>query len=110
YTLRLDGFVSVSAGACGGELVTSPVIFEGDQLSLNFATSAAGTVRVELQDVAGKPLENFSLADCEPLFGDTVDRSVAWKQSPKLAAVAGTPVRLRFRLEDADLYSFRFTS
>ena len=42
YTLRLDGFVSVSAPMSGGELVTRPLTFGGNRLHLNFATSAAG--------------------------------------------------------------------
>ena len=50
YTLRLDGFVSVNAPMSGGELITQPVTFTGNQLWLNFATSAAGSVQVELQD------------------------------------------------------------
>ncbi len=55
YTLRLDGFVSVHAPMNGGELVTKPITFTGSQLALNFASSAAGGVRVEIQDAAGKP-------------------------------------------------------
>lgn len=108
YTLRLDGFVSAHAPMAGGELVTRPVRFEGGKLALNFATSAAGAVRVELQDPAGKPLPGFALADCPPIFGDTVDRVVEWKGTPDLAKVAGRPVRMRFVLNDAHVYAFQF--
>ncbi|MEX0882893.1 MAG: hypothetical protein WDZ72_05405, partial [Cyclobacteriaceae bacterium] len=38
YSLRLDGFASLTAGYGGGELLTKPFIFEGNELSLNFAT------------------------------------------------------------------------
>ena len=31
-----------------------------------------------------------------------------WKQGPDVGALAGKPVRLRFVLKDADLYSLRF--
>lgn len=108
YTLRLDGFVSIRAPMSGGELITKPLTFTGSQLSLNFATSAAGGIQVELQDASGKPLSGFALADSEPLFGDTIDRSVRWKNDPDLSAHAGQPIRLRFVLNDADLYSLRF--
>ncbi|MEC5129067.1 hypothetical protein VSU19_20060 [Verrucomicrobiales bacterium BCK34] len=108
YSLRLDGFVSVNAGWEGGELVTKPIIFEGDQLSLNFASSAAGGVRVEIQDPSGKPISGFSEADCPPHFGDTVDRIVHWKKGPDLSELSGKPVRIRFILKDADLYSYQF--
>lgn len=108
YTLRLDGFVSITAPAAGGELITRPVTFDGDQLSLNFATSAAGSLRVEVQDAGGNPMPGFSLDDCPPLYGDTVDRRVSWKAGNDVSKLIGQPVRLRFGLEDADLYSFRF--
>lgn len=108
YTLRLDGFVSARAPLSGGELITKPVQFGGSKLALNFATSAAGSIRVELQDASGKALPGFSLEDCSPVFGDTIDRTITWKQGSNLAVLKGTPVRLRFELKDSDLYSYQF--
>jgi hypothetical protein len=49
YTIRIDGFVSLHARQQRGEFVTSPLIFQGNELTLNFATSAAGSILVELQ-------------------------------------------------------------
>jgi len=108
YSLRLDGFVSINAGYNGGEIVTKPVRFEGSHLHLNFATSAAGGVRVEMQTPEGRAIPAFAEADCDEMFGDAVDRAVSWKGSGDVAKLAGTPVRLRFVLKDADLYAFRF--
>jgi len=121
YTLRLDGFVSVTAPLTGGELITKPLIFEGDSLSLNFASSAAGDLRVELQSVDGTPIPGFTLDDCPPIFGDSVDRQVVWSAAPAtsdapstvtrpLAELANQPIRIRFHLRDADLYSFQFAT
>ena len=106
--MRLDGFVSVHAKAKGGELLTKPLQFEGNRLTLNFATSAIGSVQVEIQDANGKPIPGFTLADCPPLFGDAIERTVTWKAGSDVSRVAGQPVRLRFVMKDADLYSFRF--
>ena len=108
YTLRLDGFVSLWAPHQGGQLITKPLTFAGDTLSLNFATSAAGTVRVELQNEAGKPLTGYSLEDCDELFGDTLDRVVTWQGKQDVSSLAGRTVKMRFALRDADLFSFRF--
>jgi hypothetical protein len=109
YSLRLDGFVSVHAPMSGGELVTKPVIFDGETLTLNFATSAAGAVRVELQNESGTPIEGYSLADCEELFGNTIERTVVWNGSTNVSKLAGQPVRLRFVLNDADVFAYRFS-
>lgn len=110
YTLRLDGFVSVNGPWNGGEFLTKPFKFQGDQLSLNFSSSAAGGLRVEVQDADGLPIPGFTLKDCEEVFGDSIDRTVFWKGGSELSKHAGQPVRLRFRLKDADLYSFQFTT
>ena len=108
HTLRMDGFVSVQAPMSGGELVTKPIRFKGRQLSLNFATSAAGGIRVEIQDAAGRPLPGFSLDDCVLVFGDSLERRVTWKNGSDLSALTKQPVRLRFALEDADLFAYQF--
>jgi len=107
-TLRTDGFVSVSAPYDGGRLVTKPLTFAGKMLELNYSTSAAGGLRVEIQDANGRPLAGFSLADCAEIIGDEIGRAVSWKSGPDVSRLAGKPVRLLFELKDADAYSFRF--
>ncbi len=109
YTMRVDGFASVQAPLSGGELVTKPLIFAGRDLVLNFSASAAGSVRVELlRDQMNEPIEGFRLEDCIEVLGDELERVVRWQEGRALDGLAGTPVRLRFVLRDADLYSFRF--
>ena len=108
YTLRLDGFVSVNAPMSGGELTTKPLTFAGDKLTLNFATSAAGDIRVELQDTDGQPLPGFTLDDCAPVFGDAINRTVTWTEGSDVSKLAGKTIRMRFSLRDADVYSIQF--
>jgi len=108
FTYRVDGFVSVQAGPAGGELVTRPLRFEGNRLVVNFATHARGRLGVEIQDADGQPVEGFSLGDCQPLRGDAIEAQVKWKGAPSLGAWAGRPVRIRFHLQEADLFSFQF--
>lgn len=108
YTLRLDGFVSAWAPMAGGELITRPIRFSGDTLILNFASSIAGGIRVEIQDESGQPLAGFALADCAPVFGDAIERPVTWLSGADLHTLAGRTVRLRFELQDAHLYAYQF--
>lgn len=107
YTLRMDGFVSIEAPLSGGEILTKPLVFEGAELVLNFATSAAGNIRVEVQSPDGQPVQGFALDDCYEIFGDALARPVVWKEAA-IGALAGQPVRLRFVMSDADLYSLQF--
>lgn len=108
YTLRLDGFVSVNAPLAGDEFVTKPFTFSGGKLEINYSTSAAGQMRVELQDADGKALPGFALDDCEPIYGDHIARIVKWKSGGDVSAHASKPVRLRFEMSDADLFAVRF--
>ena len=108
YSLRLDGFASVQAAYAGGEMRTRPLVFRGKRLLLNFATSAPGGIRVEIQDPAGKPLPGYSLEEAKELIGNEIERAAAWKGGVDVSALAGRPVRLRFVMKDADLYAMRF--
>jgi hypothetical protein len=100
FTYRIDGFVSVRGGAEGGELVTKPFTFTGEQLVLNFATQAEGSVQVDLESPEGKTLARSAV-----LTGDEIAGTVAWTEGAGIQ-----PVRLRFRLRGADLYSLQFRS
>ena len=106
--LRTDGFVSVNAPFGGGEFVTKPLTFSGRELVINYSTSVAGDVRVETQDEQGKPIAGHSLSDAAEIFGDEIERVVSWESGSDVSALAGTPVRLRIAMKEADLYSLRF--
>ncbi len=107
-TLRLDGFTSLNAPFDGGEMTTRPFTFSGRQLQINYSTSAAGSIRVELQDAEGRPVPGYGMHECHELVGDEIARSVAWESGCSVSELASTPVRLRFVMKDADLYSLRF--
>ena len=108
YSIRTDGFVSVNAGYSGGEFTTKPLVFSGSSLELNYSTSAVGSVRVELQDERGEALPGYGMDDCPEMFGDEIDGTARWSNGTDVSALAGRPVRLRFRLSDADIYAFKF--
>jgi len=113
-TLRRDGFASVtdqwpaavarSINGAPGTLTTRPLRFSGGHLFVN--TEAAGDVRVEVLDVAGRVIDGFSLERSAPLTGNGTRLPVTWSDGASLARLAGTPVRFRFKLNRARLYSF----
>lgn len=108
YTLRTDGFISLHAGYAAGTMTTKPFTFSGSALSLNVATSAAGGVKVELQDADGRPLAGHGLEECDEIIGDSIERTVTWKGSADVAALAGSPVRMKLAMKEADVFAFRF--
>jgi len=108
YSLRVDGFASLHCGYAGGHAITKPMVFAGRELALNFSTSAAGGVKVGIEKPDGKPIPGFTVEDCQMQIGNEIDRKVTWKSGTDVSALAGKPVRLRFVMRDADLYSIKF--
>jgi hypothetical protein len=108
FTLRTDGFASVHVGADVGELLTQPLRFTGKALVINYSTSAGGSLRVEILDEAGQPIPNFTLAESLNLVGDTIEQQVHWKNGGDVSSLADQPVRLRFVMQEADLFAIQF--
>ena len=104
YELRKDGFACLMASGEEEIAVTKPLIFEGSDLHLNFASSAFGYVYVRVLDVDGNPLSDESYE----LYGNSIDRRVGFLDKSDFSAFAGKPVRLQFRLRDAKLFSMKF--
>jgi hypothetical protein len=105
-TLRLDGFASMSCQGRGA-VTTKPLVFQGKELRIN-ARAPDGSVRVEIQDESSDPLPGFAIADCDPFTGDALRQPVTWRGQHDVSALAGRTIRLRFELQNADLFAFRF--
>jgi hypothetical protein len=114
YTLRIDGFVAVNAPMTGGRLVTVPIRFTGERLSINYASSARGGIRIGFQNEARQPIPGLSLDECPWIYGDSLNRTVEWNRDEgvesDVSSLAGQVVRLVFELKDADLFSFQFAA
>ncbi len=101
---RLDGFVSLDAGHFGGVVETVPLRLAGEGLEVN-VDAGTGSLAVEALSAAGDPLTGFTREDCQTIHTDSVRQSVRWSENTRLPI--GQPLRLRFHLQDARLYSFR---
>ncbi len=107
-SMRIDGFASVNAPYAGGTMLTKPLLFSGTVLHINYSTSAAGSIKVELLDETGTPLPGYEAANADEIIGDEISRTVTWNSKSGLAPLSGKPVRVRFLMKDADLYSIQF--
>ncbi|MDC0175407.1 hypothetical protein OAJ60_00585 [Planctomycetaceae bacterium] len=105
-TIRRDGFVSVDAPGAG-MLQTRRFIAIGDTLVIN-ANAGEGEIRVEAVDALGRVVKGFSRDDCDPIRGDKVRHVVSWKKDANCHSLQARPIKLRFHLKRAKLYSFEF--
>ena len=53
-----------------------------------------------------KVIEDFGTADCTPITTDSVRHVVSWKGDPDCHLLQARPIKLRFHLKNAKLYSF----
>ncbi len=104
-TMRKDGFASLDAGLPPGSLLTRKLLNATGTLRVNYSAGSGGSVRVEVQDENGGVIPGYAQSDCTPLQGDSTDSTVAWGALSSLPATAG-PIRLRFILQNASIYSF----
>jgi len=101
--MPLDRYVSRAAGEQEGLLRTKQVVLDGKSLTCN-VNAAGGSVSAQVIGSDGQPVKGFSFDDFEPVTVDSLRAPVRWKQP--LSKLSGKPVRLEFRLRNAQLYAF----
>ncbi|PYV08417.1 MAG: hypothetical protein DMG07_25890 [Acidobacteria bacterium] len=117
-TLPADRYLGLLAGPDRATLVTRPITFQGARLmvdldaSLPMQQTADGRgfdeceVRAALADQSGGPIEGFTVERSQPLRKSGV-QEMTWSGA-RVGQLEGKPVRIRFELRNAALYSVQF--
>ena len=103
-TLRKDGFASLDGDDNPGSVVTKPLLGLTGKLRLN-CEAAHGLVQVEVLDANDRVLPGYRRRDFNEPRGDGIDQVVSWQEHDELPVHSG-PLKLRFWLKNASLYSF----
>ncbi len=98
-----DRFVSLDADEPEGIIETVLLESEGGRLLIN-ADASEGSIRVEILDENGKPLPGYSTDESVPLSSNGLREPVTWKNHKTIPT--GRPIRIRFRLNSAKLFSY----
>ena len=124
--LTRDWFMSQQAGTEPGYLLTREVVIEGSRLELNCFTFQQGATKTDMADlgeisvelveslpareviVGGRPIPGFSFAECDPVRGRGLAKTVTWQGRSDLSGLKNRPVHVRFRLQIANLFTFAF--
>ena len=109
--LRVDGFCSLRAHRFPGTLVTKPLVWPGGHLQINASLVGGGGnggVWVEVLNEDLMPIPGLTREDADVFLRDNTEHVCTWQQEAQaIAKVTGQRIRLKFYLENADLYSFR---
>lgn len=105
-TLRSDGFAGICPANDGesATVVTQPLICTGKHLRLT-ADVDGGFVGVEILNSEGIPQ-----AQCHAITTSITEGLVESQSAADLSAFVGKPIRLRFDIHKATLYSFDFSA
>ena len=71
------------------------------------AAAGEGRVVVEVLDKGGSPLLGYGRGECLLGTFDSTHQEVIWRGKSDLTELRGQPVRLRFYVQNGDLYGFQ---
>jgi len=97
--LPRDRYVAREADLNPGRLVTRSMLLDGESLTVN--ANVVGCLSVRVLDDQGRPLDGYSWID---LKGDSLQHPLSWYKG--ISALRNRPVRLEFKLVDAQLFGF----
>lgn len=100
FSIRLDGFFSWYAKNCGGYVISKPIRVDGDNMYINFSSSAHGGIKISILDEKNNPIDGF---ESYFMFGNTTNRCVEFKKP--LKDLKGKNVKLKIQLQDTHIYS-----
>ncbi len=106
YRLRRDGFCFLESSDGAGLVGIRPVYWRRGEVELN-VSSPGGSVRAQVTDQVGTPLEGFTFQDCQPFSGDDTEWTPVWKDEKKMATLGGQFLRVEVELNSARLYAVR---
>ncbi|MDC0936364.1 hypothetical protein OAS39_08760 [Pirellulales bacterium] len=101
----VDRLVAMEAGQEEAVLETKLLTVPNGNLEIN-VDAKGGYVTVEVLDATGKVLPGLASEQCVPIVGDSLRHQVRWKEGD--LAELEQPLRLRFKMKNAKLYSLRF--
>jgi hypothetical protein len=103
--LRRDGFASMDANSDEGTLLTRKLTFDGEYLFVN-ADASQGEIFAEVLDKNGNPIRGFSKDKCKPVKINGTKTILKWEEGKTLKEYSGKPIKIKFYLKNASLYSF----
>jgi len=106
--LRRDGFVSMRPAFPECTMLTRRLRFDGDRLFVN-ANTASSTLSVQVVAENDEPIPGLTHEDCLGFMGNSTCAEVKWKNRD-LRDLGGEKIRLRFKMDRGDIYSFWITS
>lgn len=108
YALWKKGRITGLEASEKGEFTTVAVIPPGERLLINAVTRRAGSILVEVLDINQQPVQGRTFEDAVPVVGDNYRTTVVWKNHDNLGIELGQAVILRFKMNQACIYSLDF--
>ena len=108
YAVWPKGRIVALEAAEHGEFATVTFIPPGRKLRVNAVTPRAGSILVEVAGADRKPLAGRSFAEATPIVGDHTATVLSWNGNEDLGHPENSPIFLRFRMDQAQIFSLEF--
>ncbi len=105
-TLRIDGFCSMQAGSTEGWLISRREVFNTPTVTINARCVPDGSVTAELLDRSNKSIAGFTRRECIAFTGDSVRHELRWKTGKFHQSLIDKDKKIRFHLQNAELFSY----
>ncbi len=109
--LRADGFCSLRANRFPGTLVTKPFVWPGGTLQVNASALGGGgngSLRTEVLTEDLQPVSGLTWSEADGMEGDGTRITQTWKTNGQaINRIKGQKIRLKFYMDNIDLFSFR---
>jgi hypothetical protein len=123
--IRTGRWIGLASDENGGYVLSRQMVVTGNRLQVNYqgingaymkpvlGRYPRGYIQVELlrrdqETLKLKPIPGFTFAESDPLTGDGAETAATWKGKGDLSSLKGTPVHVRFRVVQSELWEMRF--
>ena len=107
-----DRYLAQVGDVDGGWLLTREFVLDGAELEVNADICKSGELKAEILEGNGdctghyKPIDGFTLEDCDGISGDNYSAKITWRGSSDISSLSGKSVYLRFFIRSGRFYTF----
>ncbi len=91
-----------------GSFSTVLLRLKGQEVHVNLKTSKTGEFRIGISDKNGIGIAGRTIADCDPITGNHLDKLVTWHGSSNIEEGDEHLLRFRVVMDQAELFALRF--
>lgn len=107
-SIKPDRFIGMRTCKVNGDvskIITHPFELTSTDIHVNGKTGKNGWIRMEILSADGKPVTGYTLDECAPVRGDSLDHKILWNNGIQKVFTDDNMLKLHLTAQDAVIYS-----